>query len=92
VRLICFDRFVVYVTNTSLEILRVHLRDEKLGDDVDLHNIARETHHYSGSDLKSEFVFFRTSFLINMPRNRPLRISYNGIGQICNRQLKLDSK
>ena len=86
-RLICYYRFVVHVTNTSLEILRVHLRDEQLSDDVNLHNIARETHHYSGSDLKSELVFFCTRFLINMPRNRSLRISYNGIGQRCNWRL-----
>ncbi len=34
------------------EILRLHLRDEQLGEDVDLHNIASKTDYYSGSDLK----------------------------------------
>ncbi|KIM76317.1 hypothetical protein PILCRDRAFT_12910 [Piloderma croceum F 1598] len=35
------------------EILRLHLRDEQLGEDVDLHNIASKTDYYSGSDLKA---------------------------------------
>jgi SpoVK/Ycf46/Vps4 family AAA+-type ATPase len=44
---------VSYLTLATLEILRLHLRDEKLSDNVDLSNIARRTQYYSGSDLKS---------------------------------------
>ena len=40
-----------------VEILRLHLRDEQLGEDVDLHNIASRTEYYSGSDLKGEFLY-----------------------------------
>jgi SpoVK/Ycf46/Vps4 family AAA+-type ATPase len=39
------------------EILRLHLRDEQLGDDVDLHDIANKTEYYSGSDIKGEFLY-----------------------------------
>jgi len=38
------------------EILRLHLRDEQLGEGVDLSSIARQTQHYSGSDLKGELL------------------------------------
>lgn len=43
------------VTDTDIcpEILRLHLRDEKLNEDVNLWNIARKTPYFSGSDLKS---------------------------------------
>jgi len=40
-----------------VEILRLHLRDEQLGEDVDLHDIASKTNHYSGSDLKGKFLY-----------------------------------
>jgi len=33
--------------------MRLHLRDEHLGEDVGLRNIASKTRHYSGSDLKA---------------------------------------
>lgn len=34
-----------------LEILRIHTKNMKLGDDVDLEQIAAETHGYVGSDM-----------------------------------------
>jgi hypothetical protein len=46
------------VTNISPEILRIHLRDEKLSEDVNLRNIASKTSYYSGSDLKSKLLLF----------------------------------
>jgi len=36
-----------------LEILRIHTKNMKLGDDVDLEKVASETHGYVGSDLAS---------------------------------------
>ena len=36
-----------------LEILRIHTKNMKLGDDVDLEQIASETHGYVGSDMAS---------------------------------------
>ena len=36
-----------------LEILRIHTKNMKLGDDVDLEKIAAETHGYVGSDVAS---------------------------------------
>ena len=42
--------------STFSEILRLHLRDEQLGEGVDLGSIARQTQHYSGSDLKGELL------------------------------------
>ncbi|CAH1761456.1 10576_t:CDS:10, partial [Entrophospora sp. SA101] len=36
-----------------LEILRIHTKNMKLGDDVDLEKIASETHGYVGSDIAS---------------------------------------
>ncbi|BFZ64326.1 AAA ATPase cdc48 [Saitoella coloradoensis] len=36
-----------------LEILRIHTKNMKLGDDVDLESIAAETHGYVGADLAS---------------------------------------
>jgi SpoVK/Ycf46/Vps4 family AAA+-type ATPase len=42
---------------TLAEILLLHLRDEQLGEDVDLHDIASKTNYYSGSDLKGEFLY-----------------------------------
>ncbi|KAK3755281.1 hypothetical protein QZH41_004101 [Actinostola sp. cb2023] len=36
-----------------LEILRIHTKNMKLGDDVDLEQIAAETHGYVGSDVAS---------------------------------------
>jgi hypothetical protein len=44
------------LTSTFPEILRLHLRDEQLGEGVDLSSIARQTQHYSGSDLKGELL------------------------------------
>jgi len=35
------------------QILRLHLRDEKLDGDVNLGDIVRNTPYYSGSDLKN---------------------------------------
>ncbi|KAF0699819.1 Aste57867_9595 [Aphanomyces stellatus] len=34
------------------QILKVHLRDEEMASDLHLDQVARETMHYSGSDLK----------------------------------------
>jgi SpoVK/Ycf46/Vps4 family AAA+-type ATPase len=34
-------------------ILRIHLKEEKLGDDVDLEDIARQASEFTGSDLKN---------------------------------------
>lgn len=59
---------VAYMTRTSPEILHLHLRNEKLNEDVNLGNIAQKTHYYSGSDLKSLFCFLMTSSLILMIR------------------------
>merc|ERR1711939_233226 len=39
--------------NGRLEILRIHTKNMKLGDDVDLEQIASETHGYVGSDIAS---------------------------------------
>ncbi|EXJ65696.1 uncharacterized protein A1O5_11223 [Cladophialophora psammophila CBS 110553] len=39
-----------------LEILKIHLRNEKLGDDVNLQDLAKKTPFYSGSDLKNVAV------------------------------------
>merc|ERR1712093_822448 len=36
-----------------LEILRIHTKNMKMGDDVDLEQIASETHGYVGSDIAS---------------------------------------
>ena len=36
-----------------LEILRIHLREECLAGDVDLHDLSKRTGLYSGSDLKN---------------------------------------
>lgn len=36
-----------------LEILRIHTKNMKLGDDVDLEQVANETHGYVGADLAS---------------------------------------
>lgn len=36
-----------------LEILRIHTKNMKLGDDVDLEQVANETHGYVGSDVAS---------------------------------------
>ncbi|KAJ5648097.1 hypothetical protein N7490_004469 [Penicillium lividum] len=36
-----------------LEILQIHTKNMKLGDDVDLESLAAETHGYVGSDLAS---------------------------------------
>ncbi|KAJ3025136.1 UNVERIFIED_CONTAM: AAA ATPase cdc48 [Siphonaria sp. JEL0065] len=36
-----------------LEILRIHTKNMKLGDDVDLEQVASETHGFVGSDLAS---------------------------------------
>ena len=39
--------------NDRLEILKIHLRDEILADDVSLPDLAAKTPFYSGSDLKN---------------------------------------
>ncbi|KAJ1655197.1 hypothetical protein IWQ61_005010 [Dispira simplex] len=39
-----------------LQILRLHLRDETLAPDVSLEALAKQTHLYSGSDLKNVCV------------------------------------
>ncbi len=36
-----------------LEILKIHLRDEQLAEDVSLSDLAGKTQYYSGSDLKN---------------------------------------
>jgi len=49
-----FDR-LIYIPppdeSSRLEILRIHLQDKPLTDDVDLGTIARQTDNYSGADL-----------------------------------------
>ena len=49
--------WLFFLMITFAEILRLHLRDEQLGEDVDLRNIANKTDYYSGSDLKGEFLY-----------------------------------
>jgi len=39
--------------NDRLEILKIHLRDEQLADNIDLSDVASKTKLYSGSDLKN---------------------------------------
>ena len=34
-----------------LEVLRIHTKNMRLADDVDLEQIANETHGYGGSDI-----------------------------------------
>ena len=77
---------VIFLLITLVEILRLHLRDEQLGEDVDLHDIASKTNYYSGSDLKGEFLY--SNSLTNQVS--PLRISCNGIRQRFLWQLQLD--
>ena len=52
-------RLVFFLIIMPTEILRLHLRDEQLSEDIDLHSIASKTNYYSGSDLKGEvFLVF----------------------------------
>ena len=37
------------------EILKIHLRDERLGEDVDLTALGVKTEYFSGSDLKRSY-------------------------------------
>ena len=49
-----FDREVdigIPDTTGRLEILRIHTKNMKLSDDVDLEQVAAETHGHVGSDL-----------------------------------------
>ena len=39
--------------NDRLEILKIHLRNEQLSDDVNISDLAKRTPFYSGSDLKN---------------------------------------
>ncbi|KAI6222789.1 Vesicle-fusing ATPase [Aphelenchoides besseyi] len=51
-----FDREIdigVPDTEGRLEILKIHTKNMKLGDDVDLQQIAQECHGYVGADLAS---------------------------------------
>merc|ERR1712226_1110035 len=51
-----FDREVdigIPDTTGRMEILRIHTKNMKLGDDVDLEQVAAETHGYVGSDVAS---------------------------------------
>lgn len=51
-----FDREVdigVPDATGRLEILRIHTKNMKMSDDVDLEKIAAETHGYVGSDIAS---------------------------------------
>lgn len=43
--------------NISPEILNLFLSNEKLDKDVNIGRIASQTPYYSGSDLKSKFLF-----------------------------------
>lgn len=77
---------------TFAEILRLHLRDEQLGEDVDLRNIASKTDYYSGSDLKGEFLYSQCqqshqSIILCVSS---LRVGCNGVRQRFRRQLRLD--
>lgn len=42
----------IYSWLISLEILKILLRDENLGEDVDLKALSIKTESFSGSDLK----------------------------------------
>jgi ATP-dependent 26S proteasome regulatory subunit len=43
----------VCLTNlVDAEILKILLRDEMLGDDIDIQSLAKKTESFSGSDLK----------------------------------------
>ena len=77
---------------TFAEILRLHLRDEQLGEDVDLRNIASKTDYYSGSDLKGEFLYSQCqqshqSIILCVSS---LCVGCNGVRQRFHRQLRLD--
>ena len=53
---------------TSPEILRLHLKDETLGEDVILSHIASRTLCYSGSDLKSEYLLINNILILHFVR------------------------
>jgi len=86
-----FRYLVIFVKSTFPEILRLHLRDEQLGEGVDLQSIARQTHHYSGSDLKGELFHYYYQQSLNILHVSSLCIGRNGICQRCCRRLQLDS-
>lgn len=49
-----FDREIdigVPDENGRLEVLRIHTRNMRLGDDVDLESVAKETHGFVGADI-----------------------------------------
>ena len=50
-----------------LEVLRIHTKNMKLGDDVDLVQIGNETHGYVGADIS--FIMFRSSITTNSRKN-----------------------
>ena len=45
--------FSYHVVAGRLEILRIHTKNMKLATDVDLEQVAAETHGYVGSDVAS---------------------------------------
>lgn len=46
-------RYRLLMTGTA--ILRILLADEQLGDDVNVHTLAKRTESFSGSDLKRTY-------------------------------------
>jgi hypothetical protein len=49
------ENFCVYSMVLAAEILKILLRDETLGPDIDPASIAKKTENFSGSDLKRSF-------------------------------------
>jgi hypothetical protein len=52
--------FSIFIENSSdllLGILRVHLAGENLAEGLDIPFLARRAENYSGSDLKSMYLF-----------------------------------
>lgn len=43
----------IFLLTGRLEVLRIHTKNMKLADDVDLEQIAAETHGHVGADLAS---------------------------------------
>lgn len=63
------------VNDHCLEILKILLRDESLGADLDPKNIARRTDGFSGSDLKRRFRPLKHGSRVLMARFADLCVS-----------------